>query len=135
MAKEAGLGLTVSVDDAAGSAQAIGNDITNLDWAMPSEVQDVTGVNASAIERIFLLADFSVTLHGVVNTAANMSHDVFKNVSATSVTRTVTITHSGQILGNETLFNDYTWVRAENGALTWSAAGELNSTTVPIWTT
>ena len=135
MAKESGLGLTVAVDDAAGTVRTISNDITNLAWTMPSEVEDVTGVNNSGMERLLLLADFTVTLNGVTNFTANNSHDVFKEVNTSSVTRTVTITHSGQILGNEVLFNDYAITRADNGARTWVAPGELNSTTVPVWTT
>lgn len=135
MSKESGLGVVVAVDDAGGSARTISNDITNLSWSMPSEVQDITGVNSSGMERLLLLADFTLTLTGVFNFAANMSHDVFKAVNLTSVTRTVTLTHSAQILANEVLFNDYNLARSDVGALTWTAPGELNSTTVPAWTT
>lgn len=135
MAKESGLGLTVAVDDAGGNARTISNDITNLDWSMPSEFQDITGVNSSGMERLHLLADLSLTLTGVFNPTANMSHDVFKAVNLTSVTRTVTITHSAQILTNELLFNDYVVQRAANAALTWQAPAQLNSTSVPAWTT
>lgn len=53
MAKQSGLGWTTcSVDDAAGSVQAIINDVTNLQFAMPRGVQDVTGIDKSAYERI-----------------------------------------------------------------------------------
>ena len=135
MAKESGLGITCAVDDAGGSARTISNDITNLQWTMPSEVQDITGVNSSGMERLLLLADFTIALNGVVNYAANQQHDVFKAVNTSSVTRTVTLTHSAQILANEVLFNDYVWQRSDVGALTWNAPGELNSTTVPVWTT
>ena len=78
MAKQSGLGwTTLSVDDSSGTAQDIRNDITNFQFATPRAVQDVTGVDKSAIERILLLADFSITLNGVFNEAANMSHEVF----------------------------------------------------------
>jgi len=46
----------------------------------PRAVQDVTGVDKSAIERLLLLADFSITLNGVYNNAAGKSHAVFKTV-------------------------------------------------------
>ena len=127
--------MAVAVDDVGGSARTISNDIISLQWAMPSEVQDSTGLDKSAHERLHLLADFTVTLNGIVNYAADKSHDVFKHVNLTSVTRTVTITHSGQILGNECLFNDYSWQRGDDASLTWTAPGELNSTIVPVWTT
>ena len=101
MAKESGLGMTIAVDDSGGSARTISNDITNCDFATPRAVQDITGLDKSANERLLLLADFSVTLNGVFNDASNMSHDVFKTVSSTSVARTTTITISGQVLATE----------------------------------
>lgn len=134
MAKESGLGMTVAVDDAAGTARTISNDITNLGWTMPSGVQDTTGVNSSGAERLLLLADFTITLGGVTNFTAANSHDVFKEVGVSSVTRTVTLTHSGQILANEVLFGSYEMQRPADGSRIWSANGELNSTVVPVWT-
>lgn len=134
MAKESGLGWTTcSVDDASGTARAIKNDITNLQFATPRGVQDITGIDKSAYERLLLLADFSVTLNGVFNDAANQSHDVFKTVPSTSVARTVTLTVSGQTLANECLFTDYPLTRADSGELTFSAPGVLSDGTVPTW--
>ena len=132
MAKEAPT-VAVAVDDSGGSARTISNDITNLDWAIPRAVQDVTGVDKSAIERLLLLADFSITLNGVFNDASNMSHDVFKTVSTTSVARTVTITVSGQSLPNECFFTDYALSRGGGGELTYSAPGVLTGGTAPTW--
>jgi hypothetical protein len=134
MAKESGLGWTTcSVDDASGTPRAIKNDITNLQFATPRGVQDVTGIDKSAYERLLLLADFSVTLNGVFNDAANASHDVFKTVPSTSVNRTVTLTVSGQTLANECLFTDYPLTRADSGELTFSAPGVLSDGNVPTW--
>ncbi|MEU1372980.1 hypothetical protein ABZ442_04860 [Streptomyces triculaminicus] len=135
MAKESGLGWTTcSVDDSGGTARAIKNDITNLEFATPRAVQDVTGIDKSAMERLLLLADFSVDLNGVFNDAANQSHDVFKTVPSTSVARTVTLTVSGQTLANEVLFTDYPLTRADDGALTFKVPGVLADGTVPTWT-
>lgn len=134
MAKQSGLGwTTASVDDSAGSAQAIKNDFTNMQFSTPRGVQDVTGVDKSAIERLLLLADFSVTLNGVFNPAANQSHDVFKTVPSTSVNRTVTLTVGGKTLANETLFTDYQLTRAASGELTFQAPGVLADGAVPTW--
>jgi hypothetical protein len=96
-------------------------------------VQDVTGIDKSAIERILLLADFSVTLNGVFNPAANMSHDVFKTVSSTSVNRTLTLTIASKTLANEVLFTDYPLTRADSGELTFAVPGVLADGTVPTW--
>lgn len=134
MAKESGLGwTTLSVDNSSGTAKAIKNDVTNFEFATPRAVQDVTGVDKSAMERLLLLADFSITLNGVFNDAADQSHDVFKTVPSTSVARTVTLVVSGQTLANECLFTDYAFTRANDGALTWSAPGVLADGTVPTW--
>lgn len=134
MAKESGLGWTTcSVDDASGTVRAIKNDITNLQFATPRGVQDITGIDKSAYERLLLLADFSVTLNGVFNDAANQSHDVFKTVPSTSVARTVTLTVSGQTLANECLFTDYPLTRGDDGALTFAVPGVLSDGTVPTW--
>jgi len=136
MAKESGLGWTTcSVDDSAGSAQAIKNDITNLAFSTPRGVQDVTGIDKSAYERLLLLADFSITLNGVFDdsSAAN-AHAVFKTVPSTSVARTVTLTVSGDTLANEVLFTDYPLTRSAAGELTFAVPGVLADGAVPSWT-
>lgn len=134
MAKENGLGWsTASVDDSGGSVRDIKNDFTSLQFATPRAVQDVTGVDKSAYERLLLLADFSVTFSGVFNDATNMSHDVFKTVPSTSVARTVTLTVSGQTLANECLFTDYPLTRSAAGELTFSVPGVLSNGAVPTW--
>lgn len=134
MAKESGLGwTTLSVDDSAGSVKAIKNDVTNFEFATPRAVWEVTGVDKSAIERILLLADFSITLNGVFNDAADQAHAVFKTVPSTSVARTTTLTVSGQTLAPEVLYTEYTLTRADDGKLTWQAPGVLSDGTVPTW--
>jgi hypothetical protein len=104
-----------------------------MQFATPRAVQDVTGIDKSAMERLLLLADFSITLSGVFNDAANFSHTVFRTVPSTSVLRTVSINVSGQTLPNECLFTDYALTRSASGELTWSAPGVLADGTVPTW--
>ena len=133
MAKESGLGMAVAIDDSGGSARTISNDITNFDFAIPRAMQDVTGLDKSAQERLLLLADFSLTANGVFNDASNMSHDVLKTVSSTSVARTITITVSGQSLPNECFITDYALTRGAGGELTWTAPAVLTGGTVPTW--
>jgi hypothetical protein len=134
MAKESGLGwTTLSVDDSAGAVKAIKNDVTNFEFSTPRGVQDITGVDKSANERLLLLADFSISLSGVFNDAADQSHAVFKTVPSTSVARTVSLAVSGQTLANEVLFSDYSLSRAASGELTWQAPGSLADGAVPTW--
>ena len=134
ISKETGLGwTTLSVDDSAGTARAIRNNVTNFQFATPRGVQDVTGVDKSAFERLLLLADFTITLNGVFDDATGLSHDVFKTVPSTSVARTTTLTVSGQTLAGELLYTDYALTRAQNGELTWSVPGVLADGQVPTW--
>lgn len=134
MAKESGLGWSaLSVDDSGGNVCDIRNDVTNFEFSTPRAVQDVTGLDKSAMERLLLLADFSITLNGVFNDEASKSHAVLKTVSSTSVARTTTITVSGQTLAPEVLYTDYALSRGDDGSLTWSAPGVLSDGTVPTW--
>lgn len=134
MAKSSGLAwTTLTVDDASGTPQAIKNDFTNLQFATPRGVQDITGIDKSAIERLLLLADFSITLNGPHDPAANQSHAVFSTVPSTSVNRTVSITVNGKSLPNETLFTDYPLTRTATGEFTYAAPGVLADGTVPTW--
>lgn len=139
MAKQSGLAFGVIVDNSAGAAKTISNDITNLSFSTPRGEQDITGLDKSGMERLLLLADGKVTFNGVFNQTADMSHDVFKTVPSTSVVRTVTLNFPGGAgqpkLAMEMLFSDYAITRAANGALTWSATGSLADGTVPTWST
>jgi len=132
MAKEAPT-IAVSIDDSATSLRAISNDVTGLSWSIPRNVQDVTGVDKAAIERLLLLADLSATYDGVFNDATNMSHDVFKTVGSASVIRTVTLVMSGRTLTSEQFLTDYAVTRASTGELTWSVPGVLGDGTAPAW--
>lgn len=134
MPKEPGFPFSLSVDDSAGTLRDIANDISNLQFGTPRGVQDITGINKSAMERQLLLADMSITLNGAAfNDAANLSHAVFKTVPSSSVARTTSLGLSGQTLSAELLFSDYALVRGQDGSLTWSTPGVLADGTVPTW--
>lgn len=135
MAKQSGIGWTAcTIDDASGTPQELVNDITNLQFSTPMAVQEVTGLDKSAIERLLLLADFSVTLNGVFNDAANKGHAVFSTISSTRVPRTTVLTISGQTLTNEVLYTDYPLTRGDDGSFTYAVPGVLSDGTVPTWT-
>lgn len=141
MAKQSGLGWqTATVSDATSTPQAIIDDITNLSISTPRAVQDVTGLDKSANQRILLLADVSVTLNGVFNPAANMSHAVFSTVPSTSVARLTTLEIASKTLndsatdgGVNLLYTDYPLTRAATGELTWAVPGVLADGNVPTW--
>ena len=132
MAKEAGLGwTTLDIDDSGGTPQDLSEDTTNLSFSTPRGIQDVTGIDKSAMERLHLLADFSISLNGVFDDDTSDSvHDVF---AILDTVRTVTIVVSAQTLPNECLFSDYALTRAADGSLTFSVPGQLADGTVPLW--
>lgn len=131
MAKESGIGLTLSIDDSAGAAKAITNDVSAVQFGTPQNLQDVTGLDKSAMERIALLSDATVSVTiPAFNDAADLSFQVFK--TRTGV-RTVAIAISGQTLSMEMLISDVQWSRNADGSLGATATLELQSGTVPTW--
>ena len=134
MAKTSGLGFAISVDDSGGTPRTITNDVTNHTQQTPRAVQDITGEDKSANERLLLLADMKVSLNGIFNaSSANMSHDVFKTVPSTSVNRTTTLTVATKVLAGELLYSSYDINRGAGGELTWAAQGDLADGAVPTW--
>lgn len=135
MAKEPGFPFAVIVDDSGGTARTISNDVGSLQFATPRGVQDITGVDLSAIERQLLLADMSVTFSApAFNDTANTGfHMVFRTVSSTSVARTCSLAVSGNTLAPEVLFTDYQLSRGTDGSLTSSVPGVLANGAVPTW--
>ncbi len=136
MAKESGMGWTTcSVDDSGTTLRAIVGDVTSLDLGLPRGTQDVHGLDKSAMERLLLLADFTVALSGVYNDAATTgAHTVLSTVTSSRVARTVTLVVSSQTHTNEVMFDSYVVTRAADGSLTWTATGSLSDGTVPAWT-
>lgn len=133
MAKATGLGwTTLTVSDSSGTNPIdIRNDVTDLSFATPRGVQDTTGIDKSAHERLLLLADFSITPKGVFNAA--VSHVVFATVPSTSVTRPTVITVNGKNIQANCLYSDYSLSRSATGELTWQAPGALSDGGVPTW--
>lgn len=133
--KESGLGwTTLSVDDGAASLKDIRNDVSNFQFSTPRAVQDVTGVDKSAYERLLLLADFSITLNGVgFDDQTSQAHVTFKTVSSTSTVRTVSLAVSGQTLACECIATDYAITRAADGGMTWTVPLVLADGAIPTW--
>jgi hypothetical protein len=131
MAKQSGLGwTTASIDNSAGAVKTLVNSFTSIEVATPIAVQDVTGLDKSAYERIHLLADASATFNGPFDVAADGPHDVFTPLSNV---RTVTLTHAAATLPMEMLLTDYPLSRAEDGSLTFAVPAVLANGTVPTW--
>lgn len=132
--KISGLGWeTLDLDDSGGTGRNIENDVNSLNIAFPRGVQDVSGVDVFAFERLLLMADASGTLNGTMNVDANKSHAVLKTVSSSSVSRTLALGVASQTLSIETLVTDYQIGRATEGGLTWAAPFVLTGGLVPTW--
>jgi hypothetical protein len=133
LAKATGLGWsTLTVSDSTGTNNVdIRNDVTDLTFSTPRGVQDVTGIDKSAHERLLLLADFSIAPKGVFNAA--VSHAVFSTVPSTSVTRLTKITVNATNLQANCLYSDYALTRAAGGELTFTTKGDLSDGAVPTW--
>ncbi len=132
MAKISGIPTSVSIDDGAGSPQVITNDVTEISWSSPQVLEDVTGLNSVAIERLKLLGDFTGEITGWFNTAGNMSHAVFKTLWSSSVARTLAIGLPGATLTAEVLLSDYSMSVAD-GKLVWKVPFSLQNGAAPVW--
>ena len=137
MAKQAGLGDYIAVDDSGGNIRDLSDNITSYEVANTQNLLDSTTISKSAMERLIGLGDYVMTLTGVFDKASNKSHDVFKTKSGT---RTVTLAIGGNTSGypkleSEMLVSDYNLSRGNDGGLTWTATLNLQSGTVPTWST
>lgn len=136
MAKTSGLGAAVSVADATQTPQNISDDVNEFSLATPRAEQDTTGVDVYARQRLLLLADATISLKGVVNPAANMSHAVLSTISSTSVIRGVVVSPTASThpqLGFNAYFSSYDVSRASGADLTWSSEGALADGATPTW--
>lgn len=135
--KTSGLGAQVQVADSGAVARDISNDITDFTLATPVAMQDDTGVDKSAHERLPLLRDMTAQLKGVFNSAANMSHAVLSTITTTPTQRATTVyptsNHSTPVLTANLLYSSYDIARGADGALTWSSDGSLADGAIPSW--
>ena len=140
MTKASGLTTSVTVDNAAGAGKDISNDITSFNVSTPRGVQDITGLDKSAVERILLRADGNISMTGVYNAStADKSHDVFKSIptqsgTGTGATRTVVIVYPGtKTLTMECVLTDYQVSMGADGSLTWTVPGSIADGVAPTW--
>jgi len=137
MSKISGLGATIDVADSGGTSRTISNDCTDFSLATPVALQDITGVDKSAHERLALLRDLTAQLKGIFNAAANMSHAVLSTATTSPNERAVSVypTSSGSspVLTFNALIGSYDVARAADGALTWQSDLSLMDGSVPTW--
>ena len=137
MAKQTGLGDYIAVDDSGGSARDISDNIVSYEIGNSQNMLDSTTISKSAMERLIGIGDLTVSLSMIFDAASNKSHDVFKTKSGT---RTFDLRVGGNSSSNpkltaEMLVGDYNISRGNDGSLTSSVTLNLQSGTVPTWTT
>jgi hypothetical protein len=137
VSKISGLGATITVGDASAEANTITNDVTEFSFSTPRGIQDTTGVDKSAHERLLLLADYSLSLKGVFNTADDMSHDTFSTIPSTSAIRATSVyptsNNSTPVLTCNVYYSDYAITRSNTGELVWDVKGDLGDGALPTW--
>jgi hypothetical protein len=126
--------MTISIDDADGTARAIGNDLVSATFNTSRGVQDVTGLDKSAMERLLLLNDFNLSVTAVWNPAANPAMFGVFSTPADDDTRTVTIVVGGKTLTAECVMGSVSWSRGADGSFTAGANFSLASGTAAAWT-
>lgn len=125
MAKVSGLTTAVTV-----ASNVISNDVTSVNVDTPYGVQDITGLDKSAVERLLLRADCTGSMTGVFNTAASMSHATLK----TPGSKTVVIAYPGATLTFTAVFTNYAVTMGADGSLVWTVNFSLSSGTAAAWT-
>jgi hypothetical protein len=135
MAKTGGVPTSITLDNAAGAAKIITNDVTSLSVSTSRGIWEVTGLDKAAMERIPLLADCKLTMKGAFNATADYSHAVISTciLAASANTRTLAIGYPGATLTIEVVIESYDVDRGEDGKLTWSAPMSLAGGVAPAW--
>lgn len=137
MAKTSGLGAKITVADSGTTARTISNDITDFSIATPIAMQDTTGIDKSAHERLALLIDLTCQLKGVANFAANMSHAVLSTATTSPTVRACAVfptsNGSSPTLPFNALIGSYDMSRGADGALTFQSDLSLADGAVPTW--
>lgn len=125
MAKVSGLTTTVTI-----AGNDVSNDIDSITLDTPYGVQDITGLDKSAMERLLLRADATGTINGVFNTAASHAHATFK----TPGSKTFVIAYPGATATFTAVTENYAVNLGADGSLKWSVKYSLSSGTAVAWT-
>lgn len=136
MAKVSALTTTVTIDDSGGTGRDISSNVASLSINTSRGEQDVTGLDKSALERILLREDTTISLSGNgFDTATNKAHDVFKTVGtqAGTVTRTAVIGFTVGTATLETVPSNYNLSVNADGGMSWSVDLHTANGTAIAW--
>lgn len=133
MAKIAGLGMTLTVEDSGGMARDISEDVMTFNIVQNRALIDVTGLDKEAFERLGGLKDAELQLGGAFDPGSNKQHDVFSDLDEP---REVVITYPGTVatFTLTAVVESYNVSRGNDGALTWQATMRQSDGTTGQWT-
>lgn len=109
----------------------VSNDVLSFTFDTPYGVQEITGMDKSAVERLLLRADCTGSFTMAFNVDANRSHATFK----TPGSKTFVILFAGAATATFTaLTTNYGLAPAADGSITSNANWALSSGTAVAWT-
>jgi hypothetical protein len=124
VAKTSGIATTLTI-----GGNDISNDVTSFTVDTPFGVQDVTGIDKPAMERLLLRGDLSGSITGVFNVTASKSHATLN----TPGLKTFVAAYPGATLTTTILSSNYALADGADGSLTWSVNIVLTGGALPVW--
>lgn len=129
-----GIVSSCTVDDSTGTPQDISSDVFSVTISTPRNQQDITALGNTAMARLGLLYDATVTINGASDFGVGKVHAVFKADPSGTRTVVVVLANSAATFTAEMNLQDYGPARAQDGALTWTATLVLAGGTPGAWT-
>ena len=109
----------------------ISNDVLSFSFDTPYGVQEITGMDKSAVERLLLRADCTGSLTFAFNVDASRSHATLK----TPGSKSFVINFGGVATATFTaVTTNYALSVGADGAITGAASWQLSSGTAVAWT-
>lgn len=131
MAIKSGITTTLTVDNGAGTPTNISAFTTSVQVGTPTNLQDITTLDKSAIARLALLKDFTVTASGQYAPEVTA---VFKNDTGVLRTVAVGLANATETITAECLLADFQpYNRDQAGNATWTVTLHNGDGNVPAW--
>lgn len=142
MPQLSGIGCKFQLDDPAGTPRDLSADIFDFSGDTTRGQWDITALQDTGMRRLLLLADCQMQITGVINTAANRSHDVFKTVptDVSTMTRSLILdlppaTTGAAEFTSEMSLHSYSPRRQQNGQMGFTSALNNANGSAPAWGT
>ena len=140
MAKTNAKWIRVWCDDETGTLRDISGSVTNVEIPIAHNESDVTGYSDGVINVTVGQANNNVTMDGVLDFAANLSHDVLSNIvgfvtTVTEVKINIGINRVPEATDPEWTGEYYCVEYSLSGDLTWHASFMPAGGTLGLWGT